>query len=485
MAEQSLKQRTVKGMGWSAIDQVSRLGVQFIVGIILARLLSPTEYGLIGIVMVFITIFNAIVDSGFSAALIRKQNATSNDYNTVFIVNLSVSILMAAVFFALAKPISIFFERNELFLLTRAISCVVIINALCIVQRTQITKEVDFKTQTKISFSSSVLSGVLGIFMAYLGYGVWALVGQQISLAFFTTIFFWICSKWRPSFVFNIESFKELWGFGWKLLVVSIIDNAWKEIYQVVVGKCYTPATLGLYTRASQFSQMISYNINGVVQRVSYPILSNIQDDRLRLKSAYQRIIRATMLPTFVLMYGMAATAKPMVLTLLGEKWIGCASLLQMICCYGALYPLHALNLNMLQVQGRSDLILRLEIIKKAIMVGPILIGVFVNIYAMVGSSVLTSCICYYLNAYYSGPYLNYSIKDQIKDILPSFSVALAMAIPVYAMSYMPLSAYILFPLQVIAGAIITIILCEMKQQPEYLELKGIIMSQLNKIIKR
>ena len=276
-----------------------------------------------------------------------------------------------------------------------------------------------------------------------------------------------------------------MWSFGWKLLASSLINTIWSEIYQVVVGKCYSPQTLGLYTRAGQFSRLFSSNLTSVVQRVSYPVLSSIQNDKIRLKSAYQRIIRNTMLPTFVLMIGMAACAKPMVLCLIGEKWLDCVAFLQLICFSGMLFPLHAINLNMLQVQGRSDLFLKLEIIKKIIAVGPLLLGIFVSIYLMVAGSVITSYIAYYLNAYYSGPFLNYSIKDQIKDILPSFEVAVAMAIPIFLMSFIPISSYLLFPLQVIVGAILTICICEKKQLPEYIELRGIVLSAIRKILRR
>lgn len=485
MAEGSLKDKTVKGTVWSAVENVTRMGVTFVVSIILARLLSPEEYGLIGILTIFIALFNAIVDSGFTNALIRKQDATDTDYSTVFYTNLVLSVVLAATLFCCAKPIAVFFERPELVSLTQVMSSVVVINALAIVQRARTTKAIDFKTQTKITFISSIGSGVIGILMAYMGYSVWALVGQQLSNQLLSTIFFWIYNKWFPKLVFSWASFKEMWAFGSKLLASGLIDTVWKEIYQVVIGKCYSPATLGLYTRAKQFTDLCSSNLTSVVQRVSYPVLSSIQDDRIRLKSAYQRVIKTTMLPTFVLMLGMAACAESMIQVLIGEQWLECVPMLQIICTYGMLYPLHAINLNMLQVQGRSDLFLKLEIIKKIIAVGPLLLGIFVDIYLMLIGSLVTGLIAYYLNAYYSGPFLNYSIKEQVKDILPSFRVAVAMAVPVFAMSFIPLNPFMMLPLQILVGAIITITICEVTKLPEYLELKGIAMPIINKVIKR
>lgn len=485
MPKESLKNKTVKGMGWSAVENVTRTGVAFVVSIILARLLSPEEYGLIGILAIFIAIFNAIVDSGFTNALIRNQNATDTDYSTVFYTNLVLSFFLAATLICCAKPIANFFERPELIPLTRVMSSVVVINAFAIVQRARTTKAIDFKTQTKITFISSIGSGVIGIVMAYVGYGVWALVGQQISNQLFTTLFFWIYNKWMPKLVFSRQSFKKMWHFGSKILASSLIATTWKEIYQVVIGKCYSPVTLGLYTRAKHFADLCSTNLTIVVQRVSYPVLSSVQDDKARLKNGYKRIIKVTMLITFTLMLGLAAVAKPMILTLIGEQWLACVPFLQIICLQMMLYPLHAINLNMLQVQGRSDLFLKLEIIKKVIAIGPLLLGIFVDIYWMLAGSVLTGLIAYYLNAYYSGPFLNYSIKEQVKDILPSFGVAVAMAIPVFAMSFIPLNPFILLLLQILTGATITIGICEAIKLPEYSELKGIAMPVINKIIKR
>lgn len=485
MSEESLKNKTVKGASWSFIDNIAGQGITFLVGLILARLLSPEEYGLIGIITIFIAVFNSIVDSGFSNALIRKNDAKDIDYNTVFVANLIFSIILFVILYITAPTISNFFNQSQLTSLLRAMGSIVIINAFAIIQRTILVKIVDFKTQTKVSLISSISSGVIGIGMAINGYGVWSLVGQQISRQFLNTAFLWLYSKWYPKLQFSIKSFKELFAFGWKLLVSSLIDTVWQEIYQVVIGKCYTPVALGQYTRAQQFATICSSNLTAVVKRVSYPVLSSVQDDKIRLKNGYRKIIKVTMLVTFTLMLGLAGVAKPMILSLIGEQWLPCVPFLQIICLQMMLYPLHSLNLNMLQVQGRSDLFLKLEIIKKFIAIGPLLLGVFVDIYWMLGGSVLTGLIAYYLNAYYSGPFLNYSFKEQVKDILPGFGISMMMAIPVFAMSFIPLNPIILLSLQIIVGAVITIVICEVTKLPEYLELKGIAMPIMNKIIKR
>lgn len=485
MEEESLKNKTIKGASWSFIDSIAGQGITFLVGLVLARLLTPEEYGLIGIITIFLAVFNSIVDSGFSNALIRKNDANDIDYNTVFISNLVVSLILFGVLLLCAPVISRFFNQPQLIPLLRVMGSIVIINAFAIIQRTIFVKNVDFKTQTKVSLISSITSGAVGIGMAVSGCGVWSLVGQQISRQFLNSAFLWIYSQWYPKLQFSFQSFKELFSFGWKLLVSGLIDTVWREIYQVVIGKCYSPATLGQYTRAHQFGSICSSNLTTVVQRVSFPVLSSVQDDKERLKNGYKRIIKVTMLLTFTLMLGLAAVAKPMVIVLIGEQWLPCVPFLQIICLQMMLYPLHSLNLNMLQVQGRSDLFLRLEIIKKFIAIGPLLLGIFVNIYWMLWGSVVTGFIAYYLNAFYSGPFLNYSIKEQVKDILPSFCVAVAMALPVFAMSFTSMNPFVLLPLQIVVGAGITIVICEATKLPEYFEIKVIVMPFINKVIKR
>lgn len=474
---ENIRNKTVKGVGWSFADNMFNQGITFLVGLVLARILSPEEYGLIGIIMIFIALFNSIVDSGFSSALIRKNDVTDTDYNTVFFTNMVVSIILFLLMFFAAPLIADFFNQPQLLMLSRVMAVVIIINAFAIIQKTILIKKVDFKTQTKISLIASISSGVIGIGMALAGYGVWSLVGQQISRQLINAFFLWIWSSWYPKLVFSLQSFKELFGFGWKLMVSSLIDTVWKEIYQVVIGKCYSAETLGQYTRAKQFDSIFSSNLTSVVQRVSYPVLSKIQDDKERLKLAYKRIIKTTMFVSFCCMLGLAAIAEPMIVTLIGEQWLPAVPFLQIISFSLMLYPLHALNLNMLQVQGRSDLFLKLEILKKTIALGPLLAGIFWNIYSMLIGSVITGFISYYLNAFYSGRFLNYSIWEQIKDILPSFGVALFMALAIYPISFIDLPSVSLMIIQILAGFTIVILLSKIFKLEPYLEIKSILLS--------
>lgn len=482
---ESLKNKTVKGVSWSFVDNIANQGITFLVGLILARILNPEEYGLIGIITIFIAVFNSIVDSGFSNALIRKNDAKDIDFNTVFISNMVLSMVLFFALFFSAPLIADFFNQSQLEPLTKVMASIIIINAFAIIQRTILVKRIDFKTQTKVSLIASMTSGIVGISMAFYGLGVWSLVGQQISRQLLNTLFLWFYAKWYPKLQFSWNSFKELFGFGWKLLVSSLIDTVWKEIYQVVIGKCYNAALLGQYTRASQFSTIFSSNLTTIVQRVSYPVLSAIQDDTERLKQGYKRVIKITMLITFICMLGLAAIAKPMIQVLVGDQWLIAASLLPILCFRMMLYPLQILNLNMLQVQGRSDLFLRLEIIKKCVAVIPLLLGVFINIYWMLWGSTFASLFAYYLNGYYSGIFLKYSTLEQIKDILPSFGIAAMIALITYAVSWFPLSPFILLTLQLLVGIIATVVLCEWTKLEEYKEIKKIAAPILKKITRK
>lgn len=478
---ESLKNKTVKGVSWSFIDNLASSGISFLVGLVLARLLTPSEYGIMAIITIFIAVSNSIVDSGFSNALIRKTDAKRVDYNTVFIFNLIVSTALYVALFFLAPIISDFFREPLLVDVMRVIGWVLLINALAIIPRTLFVKEVNFKTQTKVSLIASVSSGVIGIGMALSGMGVWSLVGQQLSRQLLNTLFLWVYCKWRPVWEFSVQSFKELFGFGSKLLLSGLLNTVFNEIYSLVIGRCYTAAQLGQYTRASQFNQIFSSNLTTVIQRVSYPVLSSIQDEPERLREAYRKVIKSTMLITFACMLGLAAVAKPLIILLIGEKWLPAVGFLQIICFSGMLYPLHAINLNILQVKGRSDLFLRLEVIKKIIAVGPLLLGVFFSIEYMLWGSVFTSLIAYFLNSYYSANLINYPTRDQVKDILPTFGVSFVTATAMWSLTLLPLSNWLLLPLQCLLGIVLAILIYERLHLPEYQEAKQLAFSFLKK----
>jgi teichuronic acid exporter len=479
----SLKQKTVSGLLWSFIDNFSKLGLTFVIGIILARLLDPREFGLIGMITIFIALSQSLVDSGFTQALIRKKDCTQADYSTVFYFNLFVGIILYTVLFFYAGAISRFFDEPQLLLIVQVVGLSIIVNAFTIVQRARLIKAINFKLQTKISIIASMSSGIIGIMMAYSGYGVWSLVFKTLLGFTITSLLLWIWNKWKPSFEFSRNSFKEMFSFGYKLLTSGLIDTAYRNIYLLVIGKYFSAAELGFYTRADQFSNLPSQNITSVIQRVSYPVLAEIQHDIPRLKTAYQKIIKSTMLITFVSMIILAVVAKPLVLTLIGEKWLPSVIYLQLLSFGGMLYPLHAINLNMLNVQGRSDLFLRLEIIKKILAIPVIVVGVLLGIKAMIVGMIIISMIAFFLNSYYSGQHIGYSSMQQLKDILPSFILAIFIGSITYLIgSLLILPNYLILIIQLIAGGGFFILITELFKMQDYLFVKEIF---LDKVLKR
>lgn len=485
MSEPSLKSKTVIGVGWSAIDAVLGHGVTFIVGLVLARLLSPDEYGLIGIVTIFTTVLLGVVDSGFSTALIRKPEVTEDDYCTLFFFNLPVSILMFVLLFFSAPWIARFFERPLLVQLVRVVGLILIIQAFSIVQGTILSRRIDFKTKAKASVISSVGSGVIGIVMACAGFGVWSLVAQLLSLQLINSICLWLFNKWLPQLRFNIASLKYMWGFGWKLLLSGLLDRIWGQLYQTVVGKFYSPATLGQYTRAKEYAQVFSSNLTAIVQRVSYPVLSQVQEDRARMVNAYRRIIKTTMFVASISMIFLGAVAEPLVYCLIGPKWHQAATFLPFICISLSLYPLHAINLNMLKVLNRTDIFLILEIVKKVIAIGPICLGIFVNIYWMLVGSIFAGLISFFLNTYFTGHTLGYTSWMQLKDISSGYGVALIMSVSVYFLKFLPISNFIILPIQLLVGSGVFFLVCETTKLPEYFEVKTIAKEYRGKLSRK
>lgn len=482
MPEESLKTKTVKGTFWSAADAFLGQGVTFLVGVILARQLTPSDYGLIGLCLVFTTVLSGIVDSGFSTALIRRKDTTNADYNTMFITNMVMSFVLYFLLYFSSPLIAQFFERPELVDVVRAMGLLLFFQALSITQVTILTKRIDFKTKTKASLFSAVFSGVIGILMAYYGYGVWSLVGQQLSRQLLYSLCLWVFNKWWPDWSFNCQSFRYMWGFGWKMMLSGLLNNIWTQLYSVVVGKFYSSPTLGQYSKASEYASLFSSNFTSIIQRVTYPVLSEVQDDSERMVAAYRKVIKMTMFVAAIIMITLGAIAEPFIYCLIGPQWHEAATYLPFICLSMVLYPLHAINLNMLQVMGRSDIFLGLEIMKKVLAIGPLCLGIFVDIYWMLAGSVVFGFICFFMNSYYTGERLHYTSWMQIKDIAPSFSIAFIIAISVYFIKYLSFSYWIILPIQVAVGAIVFFLICELRDIEEYNELKMIVLRLFEKL---
>lgn len=423
----SLKSKTVKGVVWSSIERFSTQGVQFLIMIIMARLLTPKDYGLIGMLAIFLAVAQSLIDSGFSQALIRKQNRTDVDNSTVFYFNIIVSCSLYLILFITAPFVADFYNQPELTSVMRVVCLGVILNSLAVVQRALLTVRIDFKTQAKASLSAAVFSGCIGIVLAYSGFGVWALVVQQLLNLSVNTLLLWIFSKWRPIAVFSWDSFHELFAFGSKMLASGLLDTLYRNIYPIVIGKLFSASSLGHYTRAQQFSEFPSSNITGIIQRVTYPVLCGIQDDMERLTNVYRKFLKLSAFVIFPFMMGLSAVAKPFINISLGSQWEFCGQLLQVICFAMMWYPIHSINLNLLQVKGRSDLFLRLEIIKKILGITVLCITAPFGLIVMCYGQIFNSIVALAINTYYTGKLINVGFIRQMKDLLPTILLSLTM----------------------------------------------------------
>ena len=475
-----IKTKTISGIFWSATENFANLGIQFIIGIIIARLVSPEEFGLVGMIAIFIAISHTFIDSGFVSALVRKPYVTRTDYSTAFFYNSSVGLFFYLILFISANAIADFFNEPQLTALIRVLGIGLIIGSLTIVQHAVLLRRVDFKLFAKIKLSSAIISGTIAIFLAYKGFGVWSLVARQLLDSFFTSLFLWLWNKFLPSIVFSIKSFRELFGYGSKLLASGLINSIFENIYLVVIGRYFSASELGYYTRANSMKDLPSLNITNVITRVMFPVLSQMQDNKVALKSGYKRMTKTTMFLSFNLLIGMAAVSSPLILTLVGEPWRPSIVYLQLLCFVGMLYPLHALNLNLLNVLGRSDLFLKLEIIKKVLTIPVIFIGIIMGIKAMIFGMWAISLIAYYLNSYYTGRFIDYPIREQVSDILPSFLIALFMgALVFFAGWIMPFSNLLKLILQITIGAAFVLIISELFKLEDYFYIKILIKDKL------
>ena len=454
MSQESLKQKTVKGVVWSSIDSFASLGISFVFSIILARILSPEDYGTIALLTIFIAVSNAFINSGFSNALIRKPDLSESDNSTAFYFNIGVGLVCYFVIYLIAPFVADFYKLPIITALLRVVGLTVIFSSLAIVQQAQLTIRIDFKKQAVISVISAILSGVIGLFFALKGFGVWSLAFHQVASGLIRTILLWCIVKWRPREKFSKKSFKYLFGFGSKLLVVGLIDEIWKNLYPIIIGKFFSSASLGLYSRAHTFASLPSSNLTNVLQRVTFPVLSKIQDDDEHLMQNYRKLLKVSAFIIFPIMTGLAALARPIVLILLTEKWEACIIYLQILCFSTMWLPIHAINLNLLQVKGRSDLFLKLEIIKKIMLVVVLVATIRFGLIVMCLGQIVSSLIGLIINTYYTDKLIKVGFLMQMKDLLPTLFTSLVMSIGVYSLTFVLPSNW----LQLIVGFIICVI---------------------------
>lgn len=476
----SLKDKTVKGVIWSAVDRFSAQGIQFVFSILIARLLVPEDYGVIAMLNIFLAVSQTFIDSGFATALIRKIDRTDTDFSTVFYFNIAVAVFFYLGLFFAAPAIANFYNTPLLVPVTRVTAINLVIGSLSGIHNAKLSIEIDFKSRAKVSVVSAVLTGAVGLWMAYSGYGVWALVVQTVFAGIIRTIMLWIIVKWYPKLVFSWKSFKEMFSFGSKLLVSGLLDTIYNNIYPLVIGKVFSPTTLGVYSKANSLAQFPSSNITSVLHSVTFPVLSTIQNEEDRLAAAYKRFLRIAAFVVFPLMMGLSAVADPFIRLALTDKWEGAIYLLQIICFCMMWYPIHSINLNILQVKGRSDYFLKLEIIKKVQGVIVLCITVPIGIVAMCYGSLISSIICLIWNTYYTKKLLGYGFFAQMKDLFPVIMHSLAMWLLVSVIVHFMPNLWLKLIVGVLSGMVYYIVGAYLMKFPEMDELLTILKLKRN-----
>ena len=479
-----IRRNTINGVKWSAVERFSVQGVVFLVGLVMARLLTPSDFGVIGMLSIFLAVSQTFIDSGFSNALIRKIDRTEIDYSTVFYFNVAIGLACYGLLYLIAPTIASFYNMPILKDVTRVLALTLLLNSLTVVQVAILTIKVDFRTQAKVNLTSSVVSGAMGILMAYRGWGVWSLVYQQIGRSGINVVLYWIAAKWLPLFTFSWSSFCEMFSFGSKLLLSGLLHTFYLNVTNLVIGKLYSSKDLGYYERGQQIGKIPMEATVGVFQRVTFPILATIQDDDKNLISVYRKYIKGTSILIFFFMFLLVALAKPIVLILLSEKWNDSIIYLQLYCMAHMLNHVTRINLNILQVKGRSDLYLRLEIIKKTISLIILLIVAPFGIIAICCSQIVYSCIAIYLNTYYTDKLFGISLWMQIKDFSKYLIASLVSWTPAFIFVLMGVNNYIC----IVFGTLLAISLYSivlLRKDLVFIEIREMILTNVGKKIKR
>lgn len=457
MESQKMRLLVVTSLFWKMLERSGTQGVQFILQVLLARLLLPKDYGLVALVSIFIAIANVFVQSGFSKALVQKKDADDLDFSSVFYLSLFVAGILYIILFMLAPVMADFYDMPKLTSVFRVLSLTLFTGAIYSVQTAIIAKRMAFKKLFLSSVGSIIISGVIGILLAYNGYGVWALVAQQLINTILMVILLWITVDWRPKALFSFVRIKSLFRFGWRILLSSLIDSFYRNLKSLVIGKIYSADMLGYFNRGKQFPQLLVTNINGSIQSVLFPTLASSQDDKIRVKAIVRRAIVTSAFIVFPMMIGLAVTSEALISIILTDKWLPSVPFVQIFCISYAIWPIHTANLQAINALGRSDIYLKLEIIKKVIGLIILIISVQWGIYAIAFGGVLSGLISSFINAFPNKKLFNYSYSEQIKDILPSFFTASFMGILVYSVRLLELTEAVTLLIQIPIGIIIYI----------------------------
>lgn len=449
----SLQRKTLSGLAWTFAQQFSVQIIGFIVSVILARVLDPSIFGIFAMMSIFMALGNSLMDSGMTSSLIRTANAGQKDYSTIFFMNLVCSIVFYIIMFAAAPAIAGFYNQEILTDVLRVYSVSFIISAFAGVQRTRLTKEMNFRTQMTIQLPSLVLGAVLGISMAYLGFGIWSLVWMYLFQSLVSTVQYWFRSGWKPDFLFDREAFREHFGFGYKMTISGIINTLYQNIFTLIIGKYFSAAQLGFYSRALSIRQLPISNLSRALDKVTYPMFASINDNNIKLKAAYRKVMQQLIFwlaPALILL---AVISEPFIRLLLGPQWLEAAPYFSILCLAGILYPLNTYNLNILKVKGRSDMHVKQRAINKGYSVVAILCALPFGIYGLLFVQLLLSVIEFLVNSFCSGRLIGYPLKEQLADVLPTIGLSVCLGIGTYFLDqYLDASYHIL--------DIVRIILC-------------------------
>lgn len=448
----SLKQKTLSGLLWTFFETFAIQGFGFIQGIVLARLLMPSDYGLIAMTGVFFAVSYALVDTGFTSALIRKKERTDIDYSTVYVTNVVLSFVLCLVLCLCAPFIAEFYNEPQLFPIVCANAVLLFVGSFIAVQGARLSIQLDFKTKSKISVISTVSTGIISIIFALLGFGVWSLILPNFFAVLIKGILYYFYQHWFPGFRFSWQSYKEFFSYGSKLMASSLLNAVYGNVYSLVIGKFYSASSLGYYTKGHGYATLPSATLSSVLNKVTFPVLSKVQDDDARLENAYRKMIRVSAYVVFPIMILLVVLARPLVLILLTDKWENCVIYLQVLCFAMMWNPIHSLNLNLLFVKGRSELFLRLEIVKKIIGATILCVTIPFGLVAMCCGQVVSSLIFLFVNTYYTGKLIHVGFFRQIGDLLSTMLCTAVMGLVVWILSSMVTSFYIQIMMGVLLG---------------------------------
>lgn len=469
---------------WRFAERIGAQLVGFIVSIVLARLLEPDAYGTIALITVFTTILQVFVDSGLGNALIQKKDADNLDFSTVFFTNIVFCCVLYTILFVSAPYIADFYRNSNISAYTRVLGLTLVISGVKNVQQAYVSRHMMFRRFFFSTLGGTIAAGCVGVIMAYTGFGVWALVAQQLINLSIDTLILWFTVKWRPDFVFSFERLKSLFNYGWKLLVSNLISNVYENLRQLLIGKIYSSADLAQFNRGKQFPNLIVQNVNTSIDSVLLPTMAKVQDSKVRVKEMTRRSMKISTYVMAPLMMGLAATGTSLVGLILTDKWLPSVFFMRIFCITFIFYPLHTANLNALKAVGRSDLYLKLEIEKKIVGLIALFATVFISVEAMAWSLLLTSFASQIINAAPNKKILNYGYSEQIKDILPPILLSLIMALMIYPIQYLGLSYLLTLLIQVPAGAIIYIIGSKLLHLDSFEYLLGIVKPYLKRLKK-